>query len=464
METQPLWISHPRAVFDPQAEAEDDTGGGIVIEGNRIVERVPRGGSPVRPHCQTFDASDCVLLPGLINTHHHFYQTLTRAHPAGLNRPLFNWLKGLYPIWRYLDAELIRVSTQLACAELLLSGCTTTVDHHYVFSETLTDAIDIQATTCRELGIRSVLTRGSMSLGEREGGLPPQSIVQTDEKILADSERLISVWHDTADDAMTQVALAPCSPFSVTPELLKATAQLAREHHVGLHTHLAETQDENDFCLEQFGQRPLDHLENCGWLQPGTWFAHGIHFEPSEISRLGAAQVGIAHCPSSNMMLGSGIARVPELVAAGVRVGLGVDGSASNDHSNLIQEVRECALLQRLRDGLAGPEHLPQDSLFSPEDALKIATHGGAELLGRPTLGSLGIDSVADLALYRLDEPRFSGVHDPIAGLVLGGAHRASHVMVNGLWRVRDATLVDFDIDSLIAQHQSAARRLWQRN
>lgn len=457
-----LWIQNPKAVFDPANEG-DGVAGGLVISGNRIVERVTGGCTPEQTYDAIFDASQCVLMPGLINTHHHFYQTLTRAHASGLDRPLFEWLQGLYPVWQHLTPALIKISTELAAAELLLSGCTTAVDHHYVFSDSLQEAIDVQAEACLNMGIRAVLTRGSMSLGEDQGGLPPQDIVQTDDLILKDSERLVNRWHNAAGDAMVQIALAPCSPFSVTPGLLKETAALANQLEVGLHTHLAETADENAFCIENFGVRPLEHMANNDWLTTKTWFAHGIHFTKEEIRSLGTAGVGIAHCPSSNMMLGSGICRVPELQQAGVSVGLAVDGSASNDHSNLVQEVRECALLQRLRDGLLGEEQFAQSPLFAPEDALRVATLGGAKLLDRADLGSLAVGAVADLALFALSEPRFSGVQTPVAGLILSGAHRAEHVMVNGVWRVLDAHLVNTDLDKLLCDHQAAAESLWAR-
>ena len=458
-----IWIKNPLAVFDSTTALTNDIAGGVVVAGNQIVERVPANGAPTEGCDETFDASDCVLLPGLINTHHHFYQTLTRAHSSGLNQPLFNWLQGLYPIWRHLTPELIQVSTELASAELLLSGCTTAVDHHYVFSDKLSNAIDVQAETTRQMGIRAVLTRGSMSLGTDDGGLPPQTVVQSDDAILADSERLVSRWHDSAADAMTQIALAPCSPFSVTPELLKQTASLAKANGVGLHTHLAETADENDYCLNAFGVRPLEHLANNGWLTPATWLAHGIHFDAGEIQLLADTGVSVAHCPSSNMMLGSGICRVQELRKAGVAVGLAVDGSASNDHSNLIQEVRECALLQRLRNGLDGTEGLQQTPLFAAEDALRIATSGGAAVLNRPLLGSLAVNAMADLALFRLTEPRFSGAQNPLAALVLGGAHQADHVMVNGQWRVLNQELLGVDLHALLNRHRAAAKSLWEQ-
>lgn len=447
-EQQRLWIRHPLAIFTNSSE---DAGGGLVVEGNRIVELVPRGAQPNTPWERQFDASNHVLIPGLINTHHHFYQTLTRALPEALNKELFPWLQTLYPVWAGLRPELLEVATELALSELLLSGCTTAADHHYLFPPGLDEAIDIQFEVARRLGVRVTLTRGSMSLGQDQGGLPPQHVVQTEKRILADSQRLIRRYHDRAEGSMQQLALAPCSPFSVTTGLMKETAALAREYGVRLHTHLAETLDEEAFCQRKFGLRTVDYLESVDWLSERTWLAHGIHFNNEEISRLGQAGVGIAHCPGSNMMLASGICPVLELEAAGCPVGIGVDGSASNDCSNLIQEVRQAMYLQRLRYGAAGVSHL---------DALRWATQGSARVLGREDIGVLAAGRQADIALFRLDELRFSGSHDPLAALLLCGAHRADAVMVAGRWRVRDGLPLGVDLEALKARHRQAAQRL----
>lgn len=447
-----IWIRQPLVRYEAERGAVVD--GGIVVQGGVVVESVALGGAPTLAVDQTIDASNLVLLPGLINTHHHFYQTLTRALRSALDKPLFPWLQSLYPVWAHLSVEMIDAATRLACAELLLSGCTTTTDHHYVFSAATRDGIDVQMRAAGEIGIRSVLTRGSMSLGQSDGGLPPDVVVQDIDTILADSERLISRWHDPAPGAMQQIALAPCSPFSVTTELMMATAELAEKHDVLLHTHLAETEDENQFCLETFGKRPLDHIEDCGWLRPKTWFAHGIHFTDDEIARLGAASVGVSHCPSSNMVLASGICPASRLEAAGVRVGLGVDGSASNDCSNLIQEVRQALMIQRLGQPAS------DRTLTSHLDALRWATAGGAALLHRPELGSLAVGQRADLALFALDEARFSGADDPLAALILCGAHAAEHVMVDGVWRVRDRELVGQPLTELQTRHRELAKQL----
>jgi 8-oxoguanine deaminase len=442
------WLENPLAILTPDGV---DGRGGIVVEGDRIVEVLPAGTEPARPVDVRFDASGQVVLPGLINTHHHFYQTLTRACPAALNKELFAWLKSLYPIWAGLDEDMIHVATRLAAAELLLSGCTTTVDHHYIFPENARQALDVQVDAIRATGIRAVLTRGSMSLGEDQGGLPPRSTIQAEDAILADCERVIDQYHDRTEGAMLQIALAPCSPFSVTEGLMRDTAILARSRGVRLHTHLGETRDEDDFCLATFGVRPVEYLERVGWMNSEVWLAHGIHFKDEEIVHLGRAGVGVCHCPSSNMVLGSGICRTRELEKAGCPVGLGVDGSASNDCSNLVQEVRQALLIGRLRYGSAALGH---------GEALRWATAGSAACLGRDDIGAIAAGKQADLALFALDEPRFSGAGDPLAALVLCGAHRAAHVMVAGQWRVSGGQLIGMDLARLLREHGEASRRL----
>ena len=340
-----LWLKNPLSIL------AEKSGGGLVLDGTRIVELVPPGKTPETAFDSVFDAGQHVILPGLINLHHHFYQTLTRVYPQALNKELFPWLKTLYPLWAGLTPETMRLGSRLALAELLLSGCTTASDQHYVFPAGLENAIDLQVEEAQKLGIRVVLCRGSMDRSQKDGGLPPDSVVQTCDEILADSERLIQQYHNPNTGAMTQIALAPCSPFSVSEEVMLESASLAEKHNVLLHTHLAETEDENSFCLETFGCRPLEYLEQVGWLNNKTWLAHGIHFTDEEIQKLATAKTGISHCPSSNMVLASGVCRVIDLEKAGVSVGLGVDGSASNDSSNLMQEVRQAFLIQRLHHG-----------------------------------------------------------------------------------------------------------------
>jgi 8-oxoguanine deaminase len=441
-----IWIKNPLSIYTAN---NINAKNGIVIQGHVIIELVAQGQTPVSKIDSIFDASEHVVIPGLINTHHHFYQTLTRACPPALNKKLFPWLQTLYPIWADLQPDWHALATELAMVELLMSGCTTVSDHHYLFPQSLNQAIDQQVSVARKLGMRATLTRGSMSLGQDQGGLPPMSVVQTETQILDDSERLINKYHK--QDNLIEIALAPCSPFSVTQELMIETAKLAKKHDVNLHTHLAETEDENIFCLKMFGQRPVDYLESVGWMHDKTWLAHGIHFNDDEIKRLGAAKVGVCHCPSSNMVLASGIARVNELKAAGVRVGLGVDGSASNDHSNLMQEIRQAMLIQRLRY---------QADEFSHLDAFELATKGGANVLNRDNVGELAVGKQADIALFKLDEARFSGSHDPLAALVLCGASQADAVMIAGHWKVKNKTWLGGDITQLIKQHTQAAQAM----
>ncbi|HCH24409.1 MAG TPA: 8-oxoguanine deaminase [Oceanospirillaceae bacterium] len=441
-----IWLKHPLAILAEGAE------NGLVVDtsSGTIVELVSQGQDPVASYAESVDARQWVVLPGLVNGHHHFYQTLTRALPRALNKPLFGWLQSLYPVWAGLEGKMVENSTQLALAELLLSGCTTAADHHYLFPQSITDAMDIQAETALNMGVRMTMTRGSMSLGEKDGGLPPQSTVQTEDDILADSERVIQRYHDASAGSMLQVALAPCSPFSVSQELMAESAKLAQQHDVMLHTHLAETIDEENFCLQRFGLRTVDYLDSVGWLHDKTWLAHGIHFNDDEIARLGAAGTGICHCPTSNMMLASGMAPVRQLEAAGSPVGLGVDGSASNDGSNMIQEVRQALYLQRLK----------YDAQVSHFDAYRWATSGSAKMLGRSDIGKLAVGMQADIACFKLDEMRFSGSHDPLAALLLCGAHSADAVMVKGQWRVKDGAIEGLDVAELIHRHHTSAKRL----
>ena len=445
------WIKNPLAVW---TGTDADAANGIVVDAGMIAEIVAGGAEPAGATDRVFDASGLVIIPGLVNCHHHFYQTLTRAFPGALNKELFSWLVSLYPVWAGLAEESIALSTELALAELMLSGCSTASDHHYLFTEKIPNAIDIQIEAVRKMGARAVLTRGSMSLSEKDGGLPPDRVVQTEDVILAESERLIETYHDSDPGACIQIALAPCSPFSVTQELMRESAVLARKHGVLLHTHLGETEDENEYCVAKFGKRPLDLLENAGWLADDVWLAHGVRFNDEEIVRLGKAGTGISHCPSSNMLLASGICRAKELEDAGAPVGLGVDGSASNDSSNMMQEVRQAFLLQRIRYGSAGISH---------EDALRWGTAGGARVLRRPDLGTLEPGKAADMAMFDLDELRFSGSGDPVAALVLCGAHKVRHMMIGGEFRVANGELVDVDVPRLRARHQELANQLAER-
>ncbi|HDC92794.1 8-oxoguanine deaminase [Candidatus Bipolaricaulota bacterium] len=423
----------------------------LLVEGNRIAA-LGEGARPSGPFDEVIDGRDRVMIPGMVNTHHHLYQTLFRAVPGAADRKLFDWLLHLYERWRGIDEEAVYVSTIIGCMELLLSGCTTTADHLYLFPKGRERLIDVEIEAARELGIRFHPTRGSMSLSREEGGLPPKDVVQAEEEILADSERLIREYHDPSFGAMTRIALAPCSPFSVTPELMRKTAELARKYGVLLHTHLAETLDEERFCLERFGVRPVQYLEELGWLEGDVWLAHMVHVNADEVKRIAEAGVGVAHCPSSNMLLGSGAAPVVEMLEAGVKVGLAVDGSASNDHSNMIREARQAMLVSRMR---YGAEAMPA------RRALRMATMGGAQVLHREAeIGSLEPGKCADLSLWDISRLEFSGAADPVAGLLHCGAQYAELVMVNGEVLVRGGRLVNEKLYDYIARHREIARRL----
>ncbi len=440
-----LWIKDPIAVLATGAER------GIVVEDGRIVELVGKGQTISAKAEHIFDASRHVIVPGLINTHHHFFQTLTRAHPQAINKELFPWLQALYPIWAAnVTPDGFRLATRLALTELLMSGCTCVSDHHYLYPAGLEGAMDIQAEEAERLGMRMTLTRGSMNLSEKDGGLPPDTIVQDEETILADCERVLARYHDASDGAMLQVALAPCAPFTVSKRLMVDSVGLAERFGCRLHTHLGETRDENEYCLEHYGCRPIDYLEECGWLIDRVWLAHGIHFEDDEVQRLGRHRVGIAHCPTSNMGLASGQCRTLELEAAGSPIGLGVDGSASNDNSNLMESVRHALLINRLTYDAASITHL---------DVLRWVSEGSARCIGRHDIGAIAPGKQADFALYTLDELRFSGAGDPIAALVLCGAHAADRVMVKGEWRVEDGQPAGVDVAKLRREHGAAAKR-----
>ncbi len=438
-----LWIKTPLAGMPQGAE------GGLIVENGVIAALVPPGVPPEAD--EVFDAGAHVVLPGLINTHHHFYQTLTRAYAPAVDKKLFDWLVALYPVWARITEVELRIACRVALAELLLSGCTTAADHHYLFPENLPNAIDIEMEEAASLGIRAVLCRGSMDLSTDNGGLPPPSVTQSIDVILADGERLAKTWHQRGPGAMSQVALAPCSPFSVTGDLMRETAKQAEALDLRLHTHLAETEDENAFCTETFGKRPLDYLEDLGWINARAWFAHGIHFNGDEIHRLGRAGCCVAHCPSSNMLLGSGICPVGALEAAGVGVGLGVDGSASNDSSNMVQELRQSLLLARAGRGIAAATF---------QDPIRWATEGSARCLGRTDIGRIAAGLQADLAFFKLDELRFAGAGDPLAALITCGAHQADRVMVGGNWRVIDGAIPGLDLKALIAAQNAAAKRI----
>ena len=439
---------HTLVLMDPQNTILH--GGFVYAEGGEIKQigtRLPETLCPDR----TITAPCAVAIPGLVNTHHHLYQTLTRACTASADAELFDWLRALYPLWARLDEEAVHVAATVGMAELLLSGCTTTSDHHYVFPDGQAKLIDAEIAAAREIGIRFHPTRGSMSVGQSGGGLPPDCEVQDEDAILADCERLIGKYHDPAPGSMLRIALAPCSPFSVSPELMLRTAALAERYQVRLHTHLAETRDEEAYCLGRFGKRPLDLLSDAGWLGGNTWLAHGIYFNDREIDRLGSAGVGIAHCPSSNMRLGSGIAPVIRLRRAGCPVGLGVDGSASNDSSHMLAEARQALLLNRLAHGAAA---------LSVRQALRMATVEGARCLGRDDIGSLEPGKRADVALFDLRDVGYSGAEDGLSALLLCAPGRVETLVVNGRVVVEDHQVRTLALAPVLTRHRRIAARL----
>jgi 8-oxoguanine deaminase len=435
-------------------------GGGLFAR-DGFVEQVGRTEELPAQADTVLDLSGHIVFPGLINTHHHFYQTLTRAVPAAQNANLFNWLKTLYPIWARMTPEDIFTSTQTALAELALSGCTTASDHLYLFPNG--SKLDDEIAGAQEVGLRLQASRGSMSLGESQGGLPPDSVVDSEETILNDSVRVIERYHDPKPGAMVQVVLAPCSPFSVTGELMKQSAELARRYGVHLHTHLAETQDEEAFCLEKFGHRPVAYMQAVDWVGPDVWFAHSVHVKQPEIELYARTGCGVAHCPSSNMRLASGIAPLREYMQAGVKVGLGVDGSASNDSSHLLAEVRQAMLLARLRAGLEGASLSGGGAppLLTAREALELATRGGAAVLGRSDIGSLEAGKCADFFAIDLSRLGYAGaLHDPVAAAVFCAPQDVDWNVVGGRVIVQGGRLVTIDSARLVERHNRAARRL----
>lgn len=425
-------------------------GGFLYAEDGEIKQVGTRPPRTLRPR-RTMRAPYAVALPGLVNTHHHLSQTLTRACPTAADVGLFDWLRTLYPLWARLDEEAMYVGALVGLAELLLSGCTTTADHHYLFPRGQTKLIDVEIEAARRIGIRFHPTRGSMSVGRSRGGLPPDSVVQSEETILADSERLLRQYHDPRPGSMLQIGLAPCSPFSVSPRLMRETAELARRHQVRLHTHLAETRDEEAYCLRRFRRRPLRFLREVGWLGDTTWIAHGIYFDRAEVARLGRWRVGIAHCPTSNMRLGSGVAPVLALRAAGCPVGLGVDGSASNDSSHMLAEARQALLLNRLAHGAGA---------LSVQQALRMATVEGARCLGRNDIGSLEPGKRADVALFDLRDIGYSGAGDAVAALLLCAPTRVHTLVVEGRVVVEDHALKTVALAPLLIRHRRQAARI----
>ena len=421
---------------------------------------------------EVIDARGLLVTPGLINTHHHMVQSLTRAVPAVQNAELFSWLRGLYPIWAGLTPEMVRVSTQVAMAELLLSGCTTSSDHLYIYPNGV--RLDDSIEAAQAIGMRFVATRGAMSVGQSAGGLPPDRVVEDEAAILKDSQRLVEAYHDASWGTMTQVALAPCSPFSVSRDLMRESAALARSFKgsgVRLHTHLAENDHDIAYSLAQFKQTPTQYVEELGWVGDDVWHAHCVKLDDEGISLFAATRTGVAHCPCSNMRLASGIAPVRRMLDAGVPVGLGVDGSASNDGAHMLNEARQAMLLARVGRAMQAPEARGGQTFFgcdlgpaemSPQDALRLATRGGAQVLGRRDIGQIAPGQCADLALFDLNTLAFAGaaVHDPVGALMLCASAPAKHTLVNGRVVVRDGQITTVDMGPLLARHNALAREL----
>jgi 8-oxoguanine deaminase len=449
-----LLVRHAQVLATMDDAGTEITDGGLFAVDGFIEQVGPTAGLPETAD-DVVDLSGHVVLPGLINTHHHFYQTLTRAVPGAQDVGLFDWLRTLYPIWARLTPDDVRISTQLALSELALSGCTTSSDHQYLFPNG--SSLDDQIAGAAAVGLRFHAARGSMSLGESDGGLPPDSVVEDDETILLDTERVINAFHDPAPGAMTRVVVAPCSPFSVTGDLMRESAELARRYGVHLHTHVAETHDEEQFCIETFGRRPVELMEDLGWVGSDVWYAHGIYINDAEIERLSESGTGVAHCPSSNMRLASGIAPVRRYLASNVRLGLGVDGSASNDGSHLIAEARQAMLLARL----AAAPSIEGGRLLTAREALRIATRGSAAVLGRDDVGSLEPGKGADFIAISLDRLEYAGaLHDPIAAVLFVAPTGVDQNYVHGRAVVKDGELVGVEVPTLIEKHNVAAARL----
>jgi cytosine/adenosine deaminase-related metal-dependent hydrolase len=407
----------------------------------------------------TLNLPNCVAVPGLVNAHDHMYQWATRGYvPDGR---LFDWLRALYPVWAQIDADTVRIAARAAMARLLLSGCTLSTDHHYVFPRGRAGIFEALVESARDLGLRFHPCRGSMSLGESAGGLPPDSVVEDEDTILADTETLIRRFNDPAPGAMCRVVVAPCSPFSVTPQLMRDSADLARRHGVRLHTHVAETLDEERFCLARFGMRPFELMQDLGWTGADVWFAHGIHFSDAEVGHVAKTRTGIAHCPSSNMRLGAGACRVEDLVRAGATVGLGVDGAASNEDSSLAMEIHQALLLARARGSMQGRDDAA--TALTAREAWKLATIGGAACLGRDDCGTLAAGKCADVAFFRLDDLAHIGMDDPLAALALAPPARAEAVVVNGKVVVRDGRLLSGDEDAITRDLAVEGKRLASR-
>jgi len=436
------------------------TGAGQELENGWVLARdgfiAEVGSTSPPPADEVLNLPNCVAVPGLVNAHDHMYQWATRGYvPDG---GLFEWLRALYPVWAQIDADTVRIAARAAMARLLLSGCTLSTDHHYVFPHGREGIFDALVETASELGLRFHPCRGSMSLGESKGGLPPDSVVEDEDAILADTEQKIHDFHDPARGSMCRVVVAPCSPFSVTPELMRDSAALARRHGVRLHTHVAETLDEERFCLEKFGKRPVELMQDLGWTGDDVWFAHGVHFNDADVAAVAASGTGVAHCPSSNLRLGAGLCRVADLVRAGAKVGLGVDGAASNEDANLAMELHQALLLARGRAALQSDPDAA--TALDARGAWRLATAGGAACLGRDDCGSLEPGKCADVAFFRIDDLAHAGIEDPLAALALAPPARAEAVVVNGKVVVRDGRLLTGDETRIARDIAAESKRL----
>ncbi|NNC81585.1 MAG: 8-oxoguanine deaminase [Acidimicrobiales bacterium] len=447
-----LLLTNARHIATVDDERREIAGGWVAIT-DGLISALGGSAEPVPGATRTLDVENCLVTPGLINAHHHLFQNLTRAYTPMTSAPLFGWLQALYPLWTAnLDEEAEYTAAWVGLAELALSGCTTSSDHHYLHPVRAGDLLGAEIAAAQDLGMRFYPTYGSMSLSEKDGGLPPDDAVRNEDDILAESERHVARWHDPSHGSMVQIALAPCSPFTVTPDLMRRTAELAERLDVRLHTHLAENSEDDEFAVATFGMRPVDLFEDVGWLTDRTWGAHVVRPNPDEVVRLGAAGVGVAHCPSSNMILSSGIAPVIDMRHAGCSVGLGCDGSSSADSASLWQEARLAMLQGKLVSGA---------DAMTARIALEVATRGGAGCLGREgELGQLAVGAVADVAVWRLDGPIFAGVlDDPVEGWLRCGPTSAWHTIINGTLVVEDGHVVSPKLTEMLAQHQTIARR-----
>ena len=455
-----LLVKNATVLVSMDDQRREIADGGLYIR-DGFIEQVGKTDELAREADEVLDLHDHILLPGLVNTHHHFYQTLTRVVPAAQDANLFHWLKTLYPIWARMTPEDIYISTQTALAELALSGCTTASDHLYLFPNG--SRLDDEIEAARQIGLRLHASRGSMSLGESKGGLPPDSVVDSEEVILEDSERLIRTYHDPEPGSMVQIVLAPCSPFSVTGELMKQSAELAHRYGVHLHTHLAETEDEETFCLQKFGYRPFGYMQSLDWVGEDVWFAHSIYINAEEIQVYARTGCGVAHCPNSNMRLASGIAPIREFLRAKVKVGIGVDGSASNDGSHLLEEARQAMLLARVRAGIEGASqsNAGEHWIMTARQALELATRGGAAVLGRKDIGSLEPGKCADFIAFNLNRLGYAGAaHDPVAAVVFCAPQNVDYNVVGGKFIVKEGCFQTLDVVKQSEKHNQAAKRL----